>query len=266
VDYTTAAAILARARENGIDTIDTAIAYGESESVLGRIGVKGLRVITKLPPIPVGTYDVGKWVVDQIDSSLSRMGIDQAYGVLLHRPCELLDTHGAQLAEALQTLKWSGRAQNVGVSIYDPGDLPQLLEACPIDLVQASFNLVDRRLATGGWIEFLRRANVQLHVRSLFLQGLLLMPPASRPAYFDRWSDLWVRWDAWRARHPDVDPVGVCIAFASTFETIDRLVVGVDSVSQLESLVAATQSSRFDFPEMDSEDEELINPALWGAR
>lgn len=76
-----AAAIVAAARRAGIDTLDTAIAYGDSERRLGEIGVDGWRVVTKLPPMPAGTSDVGEWVRRSVDGSLARLGVTRAMGL-----------------------------------------------------------------------------------------------------------------------------------------------------------------------------------------
>ena len=43
------------------------------------------------------------------------------------------------------------------------------------DIVQAPFNLIDRRLIETGWLEKLNMSNIEVHCRSCFLQGLLLM-------------------------------------------------------------------------------------------
>lgn len=264
VDDSAAAAILDYARQSGIDTIDTAIGYGISEAVLGRIGLDGLRVITKLPPVPADAPDVTEWVVERIGASLERLRIERLGGVLLHQSSQLLGPQGAQLAAALQSLKDRGLVEKIGISIYAPDDLSRLLEVCQIDLLQAPLNLIDRRLATSGWLERLGLAGVEVHVRSVFLQGLLLMPSVDRPARFARWDKLWRKWDHWLAQQPEDDGAAACIGFANSFRHIDRLVVGVDSLKQLEALVAAVDRTLSDdFPNIACSDEELINPALW---
>ena len=264
VPESVAAAILDRARESGIDTIDTAIGYGDSEAVLGKIGIGGFRVITKLPALPGETRDVAGWVSDQVDASLERLRIGRLGGVLLHRPEQLLGPQGPALAEALAALKQSGRADKIGVSIYAPDDLARFAEVCPPDLVQAPFNLIDRRLSASGWLDRLKERGVEVHVRSIFLQGLLLMSPAARPPRFERWSDLWREWDGWLAQPGNPGAAAACIGFGQSFDRIDRLVVGVDSLDQIEALVAASRRPvASSFPEIACSDEDLINPALW---
>ena len=112
--------IVGLARRAGVDTIDTAIAYGDSEACLGEIGVDDFRVVTKLPPMPEDIADVAGWVRAQINESLERMGLMRVYALLLHRADQLLGNRGQALAEALQHAKQDGMVAKVGVSIYDP--------------------------------------------------------------------------------------------------------------------------------------------------
>ena len=174
-------AILEFARRAGLDMLDTAVAYGESEALLGQIGVSDWQVISKLPAVPVGCGDVERWVRDSVADSLARLNVARLYGLLLHRPGQLLDSIGGQLYAALRRLTVDGVVGKIGVSIYDPGELDRLCDHFAFDLVQAPFNILDSRLVQTGWLSRLRRGGTELHVRSVFLQGLLLMRPTDRP-------------------------------------------------------------------------------------
>ena len=138
-------AILQQAAVNGIDTLDTAIAYGESETCLGKVGVRDFKIVTKLPAVPEGFSDVAVWVKEQVNASLLRLGVNSVYGLLLHHPEQLLKSEGALIYQALQALKEDGLVQKVGVSIYAPSELEMLNTRYHFDLVQAPFNLIDRR-------------------------------------------------------------------------------------------------------------------------
>lgn len=251
------------AAANGIDTLDTAIAYGESETCLGEVGTEGFKLVTKLPSVPHGCTNVSGWVQEQIDASLARLGVHAVYGLLLHRPEQLLEAHGKALFQTLQGLKEAGQVQKVGVSIYSPDELEALIPRYRFDLVQAPFNLVDRRLHTTGWLQRLKHESVEIHTRSAFLQGLLLMPPANMPIRLASWSGLWRKWHTWLARH-NVSAVQASLAFPLSFPEIDRVVVGADSVSQLEQIISAASSvAPMDFPGLQCDADELINPARW---
>lgn len=261
-----AKAMLRLAAANGIDTLDTAIAYGESESCLGEAGAEGFKLVTKLPALPDGCPDVGRWVQDQVAASLLRLEVKTLYGLLLHRPQQLLGAEGPALYQALQGLKEGGQAQKIGVSIYAPSELELLTLRYRFDLVQAPFNLVDRRLHTTGWLQRLKEDGVEIHTRSAFLQGLLLMSQASIPDQFASWSNLWSKWHSWLA-HDTASAVQACLAYPLSFPEVDRVVVGTDSVNQLKQILGTvTRVAPVDLPDLHCDAENLINPARWSQR
>lgn len=263
VTRSAANAMLDLAAANGIDTLDTAIAYGESEACLGEVGTQGFKLVTKLPAVPDGCDDVRGWVQEQVAASLARLGVGVLYGLLLHRPEQLIEPDGKALFHALQGLKETGQVQKVGVSVYSPSELDELIPRYRFDLIQAPFNLVDRRFHATGWLQRLKGEGIEIHTRSAFLQGLLLMPQATRPEKFSSWSELWRTWHEWLSRH-NVSALQVCLAFPLSFSEIDCVVVGADSVSQLGQIIsAATSAAPVDFPDLHCEAENLINPARW---
>jgi len=258
-----AQAMLHLAATNGIDTLDTAIVYGDSENTLGKAGVRGFKVVTKLPEVPKGCPNVSSWVNDQVFASLVRLGVDSLYGLLIHRPAQLSGSQGKNLYRSLQELKEEGLVRKLGASIYNPLDLEKISKTFRFDLIQAPFNLVDRRLQKTGWLKKLKDKGVEIHTRSAFLQGLLLMSPEIIPAKFTSWSDLWNRWHFWLAINKS-PAVATCLAFPLSFPEIDRVVVGADSVSQLTQIIEATKNlPEGDFPEISCDDENIIDPSRW---
>ncbi len=256
-------AILIEAQLSGMNTLDTAIAYGDSESVLGRLGVQGWNVVSKLPALPEGCPDVAHWVRSQLNDSLKRLGLQSIHGLLLHRPGQLLESVGTDLYAALQSLKTEGLVSKVGVSVYGPAELDALWPKYKLDLVQAPLNILDRRLVDSGWASRLKDSGAEVHTRSAFLQGLLLMPPDKRPDRFNRWSDLWHEWDRWLLA-TRLRPVQACLHYANSLDAIDRVVVGVDSVIQLKEVVSAVDGVLDSLPDFKHlQDDRLINPASW---
>jgi aryl-alcohol dehydrogenase-like predicted oxidoreductase len=123
--------------------------------------------------------------------------------------------------------------------------------------------VLDRRLLRSGWLDRLRARGVRVHARSLFLQGLLLMPALRRPAWFDPWEALLARWTRWCDEHA-VTPLQGALAFAGSVPGIERLVVGVDSVSQWDEISRAESAGGPVPPEdLFSEDVDLIEPSRW---
>ncbi len=256
--------ILSEAKKNGINMLDTAIAYGTSEEVLGKAGADDFRVVTKLPSLPSDEGNIACWVRDQVAASLKRLGQETLYGLLLHCPQDLLGLNGSALIQALASLKNDRVVQKIGISIYCPDALEEILKKTPIDLVQAPLNVVDRRLQSSGWLYRLKDDGVEVHTRSAFLQGLLLMERSKITQKFSRWSNLWDQWYE-KLKVQGVSPLAASLAYPLSFEQVDKVIVGVDSAPQLLEILQAAKNANEgpDTSFMCSADLDLINPYNW---
>ncbi len=255
--------ILSVAADHKIHTLDTAIAYGGSERTLGQIGVTDWNIVTKLPAVPDRCTNIEQWIDHQISESLTRLGVTRLHAVLLHRPGQLLESQGKELLAALETLKHKGLTNKIGISVYSPDELERLFEKMNFDLVQAPLNILDRRFIDTGWTSRLRNMGVELHTRSTFLQGLLLMPASRRPVKFRRWDSLWFEWERW-LNESGVTPLEACLRYVLSIEEIDKVIVGIDGLHQLHEILAATSGSLTSLPSWQQPiDSELISPAQW---
>ena len=261
----TAASILKLAARHGIDALDTAVAYGDSEACLGEIGVSTWRVVSKLPPLSGDTRDVAAWVEAQVHGSLRRLRIARLDGLLLHRPADALGAAGVQLLDALAALRARGLVAAVGASIYDPSELDALWPHWQPEIVQAPCSVLDRRLVRSGWLLRLQRHGVRVQLRSVFLQGLLLMPASGRPRFFAPWQDLLDRWLTWCAGQ-GVSPVQVALGFTCALPAVERVVIGVDSPAQLQEVIdASSRPSTLPPEDLFTDDRDLLEPSRWKA-
>ena len=248
---------------NGINTLDTAIAYGDSESVLGAVGNNRFDVITKLPSCSeVDLIKIEEWVFDSIKASLTRLKKSAVTGVLLHRPKDLLGVKGQSLHRALEKLKQDGLTSKIGVSVYEPADLEEIIPNFQIDLVQLPLNVIDARW--DDWLPKLRDMNIEVHTRSSFLQGLLLMSTKQRHSKFNRWSKLWTQWDEWLLESSQ-SALSVCLNGVMEKKEVSKVIVGVDSLEQLQEIVMNSNfTDSLSVPEdFKTDDPFLLNPSNW---
>jgi len=258
-----ARSIVMQAQALGFAVLDTAIAYGESEARLGAIGVAAWKVVSKLPAVPHSCTDIGDWVHREVLGSLGRLRADKLYGLLLHEAQQLTGPRGDGIYDALSAVKHLGLVEKIGVSIYAPEELACLCPRFRVDLVQAPYNVIDRRLVTSGWLARLRADGIEVHARSVFLQGLLLMPAAQRPANFSRWQNLWDLWESWLSDH-GLTGIQGCLGFALAQPQFNQFVVGVDSVEHLREIAACAGAHIAMPPDaLASEDADLVNPSRW---
>lgn len=266
VNYKQAETMLRSARTAGIDTLDTAIAYGEAETVLGHIGVTGFRLISKVPAIRETEGSVDDWVVAQTEKSLERLRVPCLSGLMLHAPDDLLGPYGKALARGMQRVRDMGLAERIGVSVYSPEQLAALADFLPLEIIQIPSNVFDRRFSETGWLDRLAAEGVEVHARSAFLQGLLLMPPDLVPIKFAPFRPLINSWHRWLAGQVAAgrSAVQACLAHVASYPTVARIVIGADSAAQLEEIIAAsTAVSQLAPTSLSSPDSPLINPSKW---
>ena len=257
------ACILDTAVDHGIDSIDTAIAYGQSESIIGENSQNRFNIISKLPPLPVDISNVSEWVHSQVQGSLSRLKCTSLDALLLHRPQDLTGAQGAELYAALGSLMAEKMIHRFGVSIYSPDDLEGIIGTFDIHVVQAPLNVFDRRIL--GVTNQLSALNIEVHVRSVFLQGVLIANPKDRPQRFEPWSEHFALFDEW-VRSSGVSAMACCMGFALQQPGIAKLVIGTTSAKSLDEIMNSIPNSVLEVPaHLQSSVEQLIDPRFWNA-
>jgi aryl-alcohol dehydrogenase-like predicted oxidoreductase len=257
------ARILDTAVDHGIDSIDTAIAYGHSESIIGEISQNRFKIISKLPPLPVDISNVSEWVYSQVQGSLSRLKCTSLDALLLHRPQDLTGAQGVELYAAIESLMAEKMIHRFGVSIYSPDDLEGIIDTFEIHVVQAPLNVFDRRIL--GVTDQLSALNIEVHVRSVFLQGVLIASPQDRPHRFEPWSEHFALFDEW-VRSSGVSAMACCMGFALQQPGIAKLVIGTTSAESLDEIMNSTPNSVLKVPtHLQSSVEQLIDPRFWNA-
>lgn len=254
--------ILTTARRHKIKILDTAASYGESEKWLGEFGLSDFDVVTKVPAMKDHRCCAGDWIKDSLKNSLKRLQIPSIYGLLLHCPQMINHRNANVIRTTIKKLKEKGKLKKFGVSIYNPQILKTIVPMIKPDLVQAPFNILDRSLSTSGWMEQLYQDNIEIHVRSVFLQGLLLLPEPDLPKQFTTWRPLFSRWHQWLGDQK-ADPVKACLA-AVNDPRISCVLVGVQSEEHLSKILLAFQDLQdASFPSLGCEDRNLIDPTNW---
>lgn len=258
--------IISNARNQGVDTLDTAISYGNSESILGRVGIGDFKVITKLPPLPTLPVNIIQWVNSQVELSLTRLRIKKLDAVLLHRPEDMTGIHTVEYQEALKILKRDNLCLSTGISIYDPLDLERIWigsNGWMPDIIQAPLNVFDQRLIDSKWLHKLSINGVRVHVRSVFLQGLLLISANKRNSYFEPWErhlDAWIRW----CNATETSCVSAALNFVASQSEVEKMVVGVDSIQQFQEILASECTGRkVVWDRFSIKDAGLIDPRRW---
>jgi len=264
-----ARAILGVAAASGMDLIDTAHLYGDSEAVLGRCApAPALRIVTKTPKFAgLAPAEAASALRAAFTRSLRLLGRDSVYGLLLHDPADLAGASGPALWEALTSLKEEGLVQKIGVSVYEGAEIDALLARYPLGLVQLPWNPLDHRLEEAGQLARLAEAGVEVHARSLFLQGLLLQEPgAIAPRFAPIRGSVETLRAASEAQGLTVLEGVLALSFAR--REIGRFICGVAAAGELRAIVNAAGKAqeaahRVRLPAMAPLDPVYLNPARW---
>lgn len=264
-------AILDAALKGGIDTFDTAAAYGTSEDVLGawmstRKNASAVKIISKMKAHVLNDYPDGTAaahvVRTELEKSLTRLGLESLDGYLLHSPYYIYMTH---VVDGLRQAKEAGLVGNIGVSIYDEAEALQAVRL-GVDYVQVPYNVFDQRLDKTDFFEVAKKNDTVVFARSPFLQGLLLMEPAAIPAHLAYARPFIERFRDIAARHGKTPAEAALLLVRSS--RADHIVFGVETLSQLEKGLAAmkmTDDSVAEELKNSFEDmpRSIVNPSLW---
>ena len=280
------ARILDCAEAADIKLIDTALAYS-AEEVLGQQAANRFSFVTKIQIQKLGSKGHSLAVKDRVRQSLSRLKLDSFHAVLLHDP-EHLNRETSWCIDALQELKQEGLTEKIGISIYEPETLERVWGYFQPDIMQAPVNVLDARL--GGWLHQddwkcrVQEAGVEIHARSVFLQGLLLLSRDAVPAWLEPRAKLLDNWFDWVESQPDWTALELALNHVASQAWVGKIVVGVNSAQHLQRLVEIMSAEIMNaeimnvetmnqersaipaWPEVGSADTNIIDPRTWPAQ
>jgi aryl-alcohol dehydrogenase-like predicted oxidoreductase len=262
VDKREVSGILHYAKQVGIDMLDTAFMYGDSESVLGKCLAQSnldFNIVSKYP-------DKQQTAVAQVvEESLARLEVKSLYGYLFHS----FDTYrqNPELWKEFEAIKELKKVRKIGFSLYYPSELDMLLhDKIRFDIVQLPYSIFDRRFEC--YFSLLKEADVEICVRSVFLQGLFFKKPEELNGFFLSVKDKIIELRKLSASI-GLSVAEICINFTICNSDIDRVVIGVDSlqnlVENIEGLGKCKNLSIHvnELRDLSVTDEQIILPFNW---
>jgi aryl-alcohol dehydrogenase-like predicted oxidoreductase len=269
-DEAEVAAILGRAEEAGVGYLDTAFAYPNSEALIGRHlpPRSKLKIVTKTAPIAGATIERGDKtrILDALALSMERLRVDRLYALLVHHATDLGKPGWENLVDAIAEARSRGWVARVGASVYNDNELELVESRFAPGIVQGPFNALDTRLVSSKCFSRLKACGTEIHARSVFLQGLLLMPPASLPAFFEPVRALLASMRAGWAEQGR-SPLAACLQFVLAHPEIDAAIVGVNSLSEFDEIRSAADfdptrpNATAEF--LPAVDRRYLDPSLW---
>ena len=250
-----AAAILARAARAGVTLLDTAANYGAAETVLSALDLTLFRVVTKT----TGLKDGQETAIARARQSARLLKADT---LLVHAANDLHGPDGAAYWKALMALREEGLFRKIGISVYAADRPTELAQRFQPDVMQLPFSLLDQRLLADGTLARLRDMGVEIHARSLFLQGLLFLetlPDGLKPAA------LHLRAVRAQIAQAGSTPLAAALAFVLRRPEISFGVVGVTNLAEWDEILAAVEQPLpyLDWGACALDNETILTPSLW---
>jgi aryl-alcohol dehydrogenase-like predicted oxidoreductase len=248
--------VLKLAKEHNIDTLDTASSYGNSEEVLGKIGVNDFKIVTKTISLQLGVDNV----LQSFYQSLTDLNTTNVDGLLIHNIEDAKDKQFDILYKELDKLKKDKLINKIGFSTYTPDQVDFLLDNFDFDLIQVPFNVFDTRLIEGNQLNLLNKKDVEIHARSVFLQGILL-----NFKYLDSSFSKWTtQFDDYQkmVKNSGLSLLEYALNFALNTQEIDKVLVGVNNEKQLREVFKSVKEQEA-LSSYSICDVNLLNPSLW---
>lgn len=261
--------IVDTAWKNGIRQFDTAQAYGQSEDILGyclsELNVsKEARVISKFDP----ALDHLSWseLSQSLDRSLYKIGLNNLHAMMLHNE-DLLSLWSMGLSDIILDLKNSGRICHAGVSVYNPKKALQALATEGLDFVQLPTNILDRRFESAGVFELASKLEKRIYIRSVYLQGLLIMDVNHIPPKMSFATPILRELDLLCEEY-NLNRKEIALRYIKNNFPHAHVLFGAETPDQVLENVALwdNKQSRISFkipPALMNIDEAILNPCTW---
>ena len=248
--------ILDIAARSGLSVLDSAASFGQAEALVGahlprpnpfRIGIRTARC------------DRGPDFIEQeARASLRRLGVHQADAIMVQQAGDLFGPHGQDLWQRLLRLKDEGLFKHIGISVYASDDPRGVAERFRPDIIQVPASLLDQRLLIDGTLADIKALGIEVQLRSIFLQGILFLPPDRIPNGLKTASARLSRIRRMIAEGRS-DPLQAALGFALSRPEASSVIVGVTTAAELSAIVCAALSPP---PDLDWDDMALDDPVV----
>lgn len=245
-----------------INSIDTAQGYGKSHKVLGLINLKKFQVTTKISVTKnIGNKNLEEHVVLEINKILKQLNVRRLYAVLIHNTEPLKNKFGNNFYEVLQKLKKKKKIFKIGVSVYTKKELDFVIKNYSIDIVNLPISVANQEFCQKNYLLKLKKKKIEIHARSIFLQGLLLCNQKNLPKKFKS-SKFFLEWFDWLQLNK-YNSLEACLGFIKNIKHINKIIIGVDNIYQLKMIVKTYKKDiKFKFKKF-KQTSILKKPSKW---
>ncbi len=250
--------ILNLAKKNGVYKIDTAETYLKKKNIFKNIDKK-FRFYSKL--LPNSSWVSLEFCQKKIENHLNFFDRKKIDILFFHDIKILFSKNGEQIFKNLEILKKKNFFNKIGLSIYDTDCLKFLNSKYDFDVIQIPYNVLDKRILTSGWFSKLKNQGKEVHVRSIFLQGLLVSNLSYRIKYFRKWKKIFDSWFQF-LKSKNISPIDYCLNDVLTND-FDQIVIGINNSENLKKIINFKNIEKNKMISFSFNDKKLIDPRKW---
>jgi aryl-alcohol dehydrogenase-like predicted oxidoreductase len=245
--------------------IDTSPTYNYSEKIIGLLNNNRFKIISKIPKLPknIKKKNVQKWLNTIVNTSLKNLKIKKFECLLVHNSESLLTKNGSEIYKSIKNMKTKGLTKKIGVSIYDFDVLEKILNKFKFNLIQAPFNVLDQRLIEKERLIKLKKQKIEVHVRSIFLQGTLLLKKNLFSKKLKNLNKELIVWKDWLKKNK-LNALHVCLLHVLNHKKLDGVVIGCDSKNELSEILKVQKiKNSISLAGLNIRNKNLIDPRKW---
>jgi len=250
---------------NNLKDIDTAFSYGNAHEYLTNYDLSNFNISSK---VMINTNDDLNYFRSNISNDVSdfikRCNLNKIDTLFIHNPDIISHPNFDQYYLILNDLKENNLISKLGISIYDHDLLKKYLDDFLFDTIQLPVNPFDSRISDHNQYKYFTDRGIKLQARSIYLQGLLLLPKNKLNNFFDTWSELFEKWFNLQIAS-NLSPQMLCLNYLKNKNFLDSFVIGIDNLEQLKESIELYNKDHIeiDYSDLNSLDEDLINPSKW---
>jgi len=248
-----------------INYIDTAFNYSNSQKIIGKNSIN-LKIITKIPKIPYFITNPELWIKKIISKSLKDLNTKKLYAVLFHYPPHQIDKKRfIKIINYLEDLKKKKIINKIGISAYNINEIRRSFTIYKFQIIQFQANILDQNILKNPYIKFLKKKGVEIHIRSIFLQGMLLSDISDIPRKFRYLKKPLIYFDNW-VKKQKISKLSACLQYIFPFSMIDKIVLGTNNYLQFKQTVEAIEkiNGKLNLPrQLKNINSRKLNPKNW---
>ena len=250
--------ILNLAKKNGIFQIDTAESYLKNKDIFKKINKK-FEFSSKI--IPDHKWISLEFCQKKLENHFKSLNTNKIKTLLFHDVNILLTKNGLKIFKNLEVLKKKKYFKKIGLSIYDTNCLNYIVSNYNFDVVQCPYNILDKRILTTGWFSKLKDQGIETHIRSIFLQGLLVNKRVYKMRYFKKWQKKISKWFIWLENN-NISPIDYCLNDL-LYHDFDKIIIGINNSDSLEEIINFKIINKNKMINLEENDLKLIDPRNW---